>query len=309
MPPRTPQSSCPRRALHQNLKHHRPPRFSTFAPSHALIPPESPKYIYIPHFKQPDRIWRPWVKGILPIPRKLFPKGPSHPDKTSPSYLASVTPEPLASRATKAPDPQTADFISWKARQAELRRQNLRESLIELQYRKQRTDEKAAIRSARTQAENKALREAPEREDERLTGQSVLQSERPSRHRGLPDPNRDARLAAKRENLARVAEMRAEGKRDMLHTLYMNAGEFITSEAELEKAVDEAFDGLDRFRNAEKPGLNVWNLGYPETVQDLLGRSKGQKAVDSPVGDTEVVEKRMRRIAEELTGGKMDEAS
>lgn len=103
--------------------------------------------------------------------------------------------------------------------------------------------------------------------------------------------------------------MKIEERRNKLHTLYVNAGDFITTGKQLDTAIDNAFDNLHQFTSDNQKGLNVWNLGVPETVQELLARKykdpKIMKALESAEGNTLVTRQRMRRIAEELTGGKM----
>lgn len=292
----------------------RPQRFSTSSTPNAQIPPESPKFIEIPRSVQPYQLRPVHIKGILPVPRPVFRRPRHHrTDKASPQYLADVTPEPIEDniRPAEARDAHTAGFSSWKARQAEARRRNLRESLLELNNRKQQTDRYLKARSSKNKAERDALLSAAEREDERLTNPSVLQFEKPTRHHFLPDPNREARLARKRENLAKTAAMRHENRRDALHTLYVNAGDFITTGAQLDATIDRVFDDLSQFENDSQKGLNIWNLGFPETVQQLLAKANhapGRKALDSAEGIAGVTRERMRRIAEELTGGKMQDA-
>ena len=312
MPPRLPDAPlCAR--VGQCVHHTRSPYFSTSSVGKAQIPPTSPKFIEIPRPKQPQQPFPIIVKGVLPIPRPIFPRNPKPGDtnKASAEYLADVTPEPLVDKASSIStlDPRTAEFVSWKARQAEARRRNLRQSLLELSSRKQQKDRFVAARSAKKQAIRKALLEAPEREDERLTNPSVLQSEIPQRHHALPDPNREARLARKRQNVANMEAMRVEHRRAALHNLYVNAGSFITTASQLNATIDKAFDDNSQFTNDSTPGLNIWNLGFPETVQQLLGKDEGRqgtKAMDSAEGNAGVSRERLRRIAEELTGGKLD---
>ncbi|KAL9102376.1 MAG: hypothetical protein Q9163_002469 [Psora crenata] len=318
MAPRAGSVSCSSTALLQSFHH--PPRRrltttvkplaasnTTNARTIAAIPPESPKFVPIPRPVQPQAILRPWVKGVLPVPRKIYPK--HGPDKASPVYIASATPEPLPHNINKPRDPRTADFVSYKARQAEYRRNNLRESLIELRFRKDRTDATVAVKSRRTQAFNRVRREAPEREDERLTNATVLQSDLPRRHSILTDPDREARLAAKRENVARHNAAKEEERRNMLHNLYINAAGFITTDAQLNQEVDRVFDDTEQFVNDEKVGQNIWNLGFPETVQEMLGGKAAPggriKALENALGPgKEMLEARMTRVGEELTGGK-----
>ncbi|KAK4692858.1 hypothetical protein P7C71_g4425, partial [Lecanoromycetidae sp. Uapishka_2] len=311
MPLRIPNTApCLRQQQCPNLSS--PRRFSTPSAFKAQIPPESPKFIEIPRPVQPYQLRPVHMKGVLPIHRPIFKRRsrPQDTDKASSQYLAGVTPEPIEdkTRRVEPNDSRTGEVLSWKSRQAEARRRNLRESLAELSIRKQRTDRRLHALKEKRQAERNNLLGAPEREDERLTNPSVLQSERPIGHHSLPDPNREARLARKRDNVAKIEAMRQENRRNALHTLYVNAGDFITTGAQLDATIDKVFDDLDQFKNDATPGLNIWNLGYPETVQQLLAKANhvpGRKAVDSAEGSAGVTRERMKRIAEELTGGKM----
>lgn len=128
------------------------------------------------------------------------------------------------------------------------------------------------------------------------------------RGRGLPDPTRPARLVVKSQNVADMAAVREEARRNALHTLYVNAGDFITTGKQLDGVIGKAFDDNSQFRSDRSEGVNIWNLGYPETVQELLHRvnkSGKQTAMQSAEGNEIVTRERMRKIGEELTGGKM----
>ncbi|KAL6716567.1 hypothetical protein ACLMJK_006134 [Lecanora helva] len=286
-------------------------RFSTSASSYARIPPESPRFIEVPRPVQPVQPFPIHIKGVLPVPRSIFRRHlrPQDRDKASPEYLADVTPEPVIDKTVPVVDGPTAGFVSWKARQAEARRRNLRESLVELNHRKQKTDRYLEARGKRRANERERLLAAPEPEDERLTNPSILQSEKRMLHRILPDPDRAARLTEKRENVARMEMSRQERRQNKLHNLYVNSGNFITTGEQLDATVDVVFDDQDQFTTDQRPGLNVWNLGLPETVSDLLSRannnSRNQKAMDLADGNAKITKERMRRISEELTGGKM----
>ena len=314
MPPRL--IAPPRcRQVRQCIHHIRVQRLSTSSTSKATqIPPESPKFIEIPRPLQPAQPYPVRMKGILPVPRRIIRRvRPQDIDKTSPEYFANVTPDPLKDKASTTiyDDPRTAEMVAYKARQAEARRRNLREGLIELSNRKQEQERRLVLRSRKRQAERKVVLEAPEREDERLTAPSVLQSELPEKHHVLPDPDREARLARKRQNVAKMQAMREVNRRNALHTLYVNAGNFITTGAQLDSTIDRVFDDLSQFSNDTKPGANVWNLGFPETVQQLLAKANqtsGKKALDAAEGNAGITRERMRKITEELTGGKMADA-
>ena len=282
--------------------------FSTSSIQRAAIPPESPRFIEIPRPVQPQAFKPQWVKGVLPSPRRVFTPKPYHQIKATPDYLASVTPEPLKERAETA-DARTKDLVGWKERQAARRRQNLREGLIELQYRDARTSRGMVERSSRIQAQNLARRDAPEREDERLTHPSVLTPNISAKHGGLPDPSREARMARKKKNVVKMQAMRQEKRRQELHTLYVNAQKFIITPAQLDRAIDKAFDDLSQFSNEMNPGLNIWNTGLPETIAELLKSRTGSsdKFIDLLDENSEVTKRRVKKIAEELTGGKMED--
>ncbi|KAL8957822.1 MAG: hypothetical protein Q9193_005002, partial [Seirophora villosa] len=190
------------------------------------------------------------------------------------------------------------------------RRRNLRESLGELKRRKDRTDKRYTARSAAKQEERAQLLSAPAPADEKYTSPSVLQSSLPKRG-GLPDPDREARVEQKRRNYANALAMKQTARRNALHTLYMNARDFIVTEEQLAEAVEKAFDPQSRqFDSEDSKGLNVWNLGYPDTVKEMLERASQEadargKALEQYAGNAGVMEERMRKLSEELTGGKM----
>jgi len=126
----------------------------------------------------------------------------------------------------------------------------------------------------------------------------------------LPDPNREARLAAASERVAAKAKMLEEQRQNALHTLYMHARNFITTEAQLDAAIEKVF--VER-PWAHVPGkekaVSIWDAeGTPPTVQDLLSDvNKTQRsAMLFHRGPAVATGKRMLKIAEELTGGKMD---
>ncbi|KAL9018728.1 MAG: hypothetical protein Q9185_003958 [Variospora sp. 1 TL-2023] len=309
----------PRRWVHLQL--HSYPKgqctrsFSTTNSSHLpSIAPESPKFIYVPRPPQPDAFYHPHIKGVLPVPRNIFPRTNSKKDasdKTDPSYLAATTPPPSPQTllAPKPSDPSTRRLVEWRAKVAEHRRRNLRESLRELKSRKERTDKRSAARSAAKQEERAQLLSAPTPADERYTAPSILQSSLPRRS-GLPDPDREARIAQKRQNYANSLAMKQAERRNALHTLYMNARNFIVTEQQLAQAVEKAFDPQsEQFTSESRKGLNVWNLGYPDTVKEMLEKvskdGERGRAMEQYTGSGGLMGERMRRLGEELTGGKM----
>lgn len=132
----------------------------------------------------------------------------------------------------------------------------------------------------------------------------------PSAQKGIPDPDREERVAQMRQRTEAKEVARREERRNMLHTLYMNARSFIVTPEALDKAIDEAFNDTEKFKSNFARGENIWNLGFPENVQLLLHHQKNDvsqgsgSAQQSTYGP--VTKRRLDRIAEELTGGKMD---
>ena len=308
MPPRILDSQCCLR-IRQCIYNTKSSGLSSSSASHAQVPPESPKFIEVPRLVQPRQPFPIHIKGVLPTPRKIsLRRELRKAHKAMPEYLAAVTPEPLEDKTTRSDN----EFVSWKARQSELRRRNLREGLTELHQRRH----ELGLRRSITRAANSRIREkllyARERSDVRLTNPSVLSTQRPTKHHALPDPTRSARLAVKSQNVADMAAMREETRRNALHTLYVNAGDFITTGEQLDGVIDRAFDDNSQFRGDSSEGVNIWNLGPPETVQELLrkaNKSGRQTALDSAEGNEITTRERMKKIGEELTGGKMLEES
>lgn len=271
-----------------------------FATSSSLrIGPESPNFIEIPKTIQPDLPSKPRVKGTLPVPRELFPA--RRRDKPSEAYLAAATPEPTKEPEAQPDDPNV-EYNEWRRKMAETRRKNLREGLLELHERKKKTDSFMVRRSMAKQFRRERILNQPEREDERLTRPSVVKAMQPTKYSVLPDPDREERLARSKALLeAKEAEKKAE-RQDAIHTLYMNARNFITTEAQLAAEIERVFPEGDNpaWRNDHQPGENIWNLGVPPTIQSIVNDSKKSEAAR-----WDVIQGRVKKLAEEITGGKL----
>ncbi|KAL2216779.1 hypothetical protein M432DRAFT_641674 [Thermoascus aurantiacus ATCC 26904] len=271
-----------------------------FASSASLrVGPESPNFIDIPKPIQPDLPSKPRVKGTLPVPRELFPA--RRRDKPSEAYIAAATPPPSKEPEIQRDDPN-AEYNEWRRKMAETRRRNLREGLLELYERKQRTESFMRRRSRAKQARRERILNQPEREDERLTKPSIIQAMMPTKQAVLPDPDREERLARSKARLeAREAKKKAE-RQDALHTLYVNARNFITTEAQLNAEIERVFPEGDNpaWRSDHQQGDNIWNLGVPPTVQSMVNHSKKNE-----VARWDIIQDRVKQLAEAITGGKM----
>lgn len=202
----------------------------------------------------------------------------------------------------------------------EIRKQHLRESLKDLYARKQSTQRQIARTSARKQSERRRLIAQAEREDERLTNVSTPQQMIPKTG---PIVYADAQAVYQRklENVARndlFGPRMSEGRRDALHNFYMNARSFITTEEQLTEAIEREFpaDGQNpKWATAQDRGTNIWNRGPPPSVAKMLEETRRDKGsggmglARASIFDSHALhnkdQERMKRIAEELSGGKM----
>ncbi|KXT03826.1 hypothetical protein AC578_8922 [Pseudocercospora eumusae] len=275
------------------------------------VGPEHPRYLEVPEPPQQQIPYHPPVKGVLPVPRDVFRGSRASDEAVELSTKPPTKPKVYAKGSRE----------EWKAKMSEIRRQNLREGVSSLRVRQQKETRQMAARSAAKQADRERRLSAPEREDERLTAPSNNLDLDALFNKPIPDPTREARLERKRANVAARARGKQEERMDSLHTLYMNARDFIVTPEQLDKAVDEAFGTPENpvkfgvsfgHLDTGSEGKSVWTLGKPISVQDMLDRAKqtpSSKAIEGPSNTTAIKEERIRRIAETLTGGKMDEAS
>lgn len=275
------------------------------------VGPEHPRFVEIPEPPQQTVPYNPPVKGVLPVPRNVFAGTPK--DLSSDEQIALATKPPAREKKVA---PRSRE--EWKVKMSELRRQNLREGLKSLKARQQSEEQRVAARSRAKQAERMKQLNMPEREDERLTAPSNNLDLDALFNKPIPDPTREERLERKRLNLEADLLRRQEERMDALHSLYMNARDFIVTPQQLDKAVDAAFG------TPEKPvgfgasmgawdsvgtGKSIWAEGRPARVQDMLRRAKNapsDRAMDDAAGYSGINKDRIRRIAESLTGGKMD---
>jgi len=261
------------------------------------------------------------------VPRELFPA--SRPDKGSPEYLANVTADPLDKN--KVPSHKLTESARHKNKMSEVRKSQLREGLTGLYARKEAEINTMARASRAKQLQRDALLKQSEREDARLTNVSTPKE---------MDPNATASLAAleaqvattkklheqKLANLERVEAEKHAAKMDALHTLYMNARKFVTTEKQLDELIKKQFDSDPNiqpshadFETTRGRGTSMWNFGPPDSVKDMVNEATNKSrnetmanAMGRIIKDTVATsakfkkdQERMKKIAEKLSGGKM----
>ncbi|KMU84239.1 hypothetical protein CIHG_02025 [Coccidioides immitis H538.4] len=250
-------------------------RLFSSSPS-SMVGPESPNYIDIPRTIQPYLPRKKRAKGVLPVPREIFPA--RRPDKPSESYIANATPEPASNKPKVDNDNPLFEQLEWKRRMAAV-----------------------LARSKARQAQNRQVLNQPSREDERLTSATIVQAMVSKKNPILPDPNAEARLAKSLANVAMKQQLKSEERMDAIHSLYMNARDFIITEEQLNEEIERVFPAGDNpeWMNDQRAGENVWNLGPPPTVSSLVHRK------DDENSRWDLVQDRTKKIAEALTGGKI----
>ncbi|KAI8683783.1 hypothetical protein NCS57_00043100 [Fusarium keratoplasticum] len=296
-------TSCPRAAARQLFVASR--GFSTVAALQNQVPPESPSYIRLPTPPQSDEKKLPRVRGHLPVPREVFPRMEGD-RKVQADYIKQTVPKPAN------PQPPKNETQEWKQKMASTRRENLELGLKELWVRRNRRD---AVRNARVSQkfrEHNAAAKAAEREDDRLTRSTVLESVLDTKT--YPDPNRFERAEQGRRKVWAIEAAKRGARRDALMELYINASNFIVTETELKAEIERVFDAdffkkqgtaYGRFGSSE----NVWDIhGKPTSIANMLETTTGAstKIMDVYESEYDRSVKRQKRIAEEFTGGKME---
>lgn len=277
--------------------------FSTTS-SRSKIPPESPSYIRLPKVPQSTEIKPERVRGTLPVPRDVFERRDGD-RKVQPEYLAKTAPARSADR------PLTNDTQRWKKTLADSRRQNLEQGLQGLWTRHETREQDKAERARRRQEALQQAHDAPESRADVMSRGTVLQSIADTAVH--PDPERFDKAAAGRARVQAQVSARADARRDALMELYINASDFIVTEAELKTEIDKLFH-QDYFRKQSikgyRPGAteNVWGVhGNPPgvaTMFETLSRTSTNLA-SANESEFDHSVKRTKRISEELTGGKM----
>ena len=314
MPPSLPQVSIrsipsaikPPTALNGSV----PRAFSTSSVRlNTHIPPESPKFIKVPTPPQSAEVKKPWQKGTLPVARDIFHKRAGGAGKVAAGYVERTAPRSAAEAAGQAP---RSDVDAWKRSMAESRRQSLAAGLQGLWKRKQRRERLAGAKAQANFERNRAAALAPEGQDDVLTRSSVRLHT--SQNTAVaPDPERPAKIAESAARTAALLAAKSEARKDALQQLYIAAGDFIVTEAELEAKINELFDEKYWERQGSQRGFfgseNAWDAyGPPIQVRNMLDELNRtqQRAMDFNTTDLSRTAKRQKTVTEELTGGKME---
>ena len=295
------------RGCRQRLRFSLPSRNFSGTTHRRVIPPESPNYVNVPYSLQMGFHYPGRVKGLLPTPKDIFHR--SGPDKSDPQYVARLTRDPKPENLPKILESELSDQQRYKARMTELRKQHIREGLAELHTRKQKQDRDLKIRSDTKSAERARLISQAEREDARLTNVSIPSAMDPNRPQKFSQAEIEQQQRTKKFHVKKYSNRTIARRQGSLHTLYMNARSFITSEEQLLEKIKEEFDDKDFGGHTSDPAKSYWDSqGPPDGIAQMVNRStmgRDRKGVGEKEDAWRRDQERMKRLAEELSGGKM----
>ena len=276
----------------------------------------SPQYLNVPSSLQPVVKKTPWIKGQLPKPRNVFPSRRGGLGSARSHRLARRIRSSSKTKGDAAPAQQ--DVNAYKERMAQMRRENLREGFQALARRYKRRTVASKEKYDRKAEERSALMGAPPSDPDRFTRISQTREiVKPLQHTGqyTTDPNTENRHVAKVARYEAQATRKASETQDALHTLYMRARDFIVTEEQLDKEIDAAFGTQENpkiFQVDGSSGLlapSVWARGDPPNLKQMMqatGQASGGALNERDVqARARLQEKRLRKVAERLTGGKM----
>ncbi|KAH8169151.1 hypothetical protein LIA77_11277 [Sarocladium implicatum] len=273
------------------------------------VPPQSPSYIRLPSPPQSSEPQKQRVRGHLPVPREIFPRREGD-RKIQPDYIQKTAPLPKDANEAVDSSKPVNKVREWKRRMASQRRENLEESLQTLWTRSEERHRKQATRTSANFLKNKRAMNAPEREDDRITRSTVLDSLMDTSVK--PDPDRFARAERGIQNVAQMQAKKRDERRDALMDLYMKASDFIVHEKDLKAEIERVF-AEDVFRkkatsrNSIGAADNVWDVdGSPTTIGDMVLDAMGtsKRPLEASTTEFERSAMRTKRIAEEFTGGR-----
>ncbi|KAF3764356.1 hypothetical protein M406DRAFT_291411 [Cryphonectria parasitica EP155] len=284
----------------------RPFSSTTANPSDIPIPPESPRFIPLPDLPQSDETKKPIIKGRLPIPREIFTKRAHKDHKLSPTFVRDTAPH---SKAERRGEPPRSERDAWKRLMAESRRQALGSGIGNLWKRKVKRETKAKARADAHAQRNLDDKRAPERPDEVFTRGTIPQATLDTSV--IRDPMYATRQRESAQRTAALQAAKSEARKDAIQRLYVEASDFIVTEEELAKKVDEIFSEEHFTKAGTARGIywgaeNMWEAyGSPTTVRQMFADMRGTsthvtKAYDTSFNKTV---QRQKVVAGELTGG------
>ncbi|KAI9716190.1 MAG: hypothetical protein M1828_000416 [Chrysothrix sp. TS-e1954] len=276
------------------------------------IPPESPRFIDIPEPPQQQSNPLPPVKGLLPRARDIFTYGRGGVARATPEKINQQIRDPKKPRTFDNRLQQDESRRQWLDGLREQRKSHYREGVTALLNRRKKSSVMNARRLARIRQEQSGLRDLRDTTGAELTRPTMTKLMSNTGGKLPPDPYVAERLAAGKARVLEKEAARSEARKANLHTLYMHARDFITTESQLSQAIEKAF-GTPENPMTWQDGVSIWHTGNPPTLAQIARKDKGSRQPEvtgasqneNQKQNQSIMKQRLGKVAEELTGGKM----
>jgi hypothetical protein len=284
-------------------------RYLSSTASLLAIPPESPSWIEVPQPLQSPAPPKPPIKGILPIPREVI-KDRRHRYKATSKHLDTTAAYPKTQRPIN-PDVKGAELNIFDRQVSSQRRDLLREGMKGIfERRVSQAHKERIVKKSRIIKDLKA-RNAPARQEDILTQQSVPEVVRLAlAWKPTKKVETEQEKQERKQTYDEIVEQKLQHKMDQVHKLYLNAGNFIIDENQLNEQIDKVFGSDEKPIYWNGNGISVWQTGPPSGTKGL-GSSFSQAPTLTGYGDNfkerNDMMKRIMKIAGELSGGKIEE--
>ena len=293
---------CSRNTSQSQIRGYRTASSAPFVGSDVVVPPESPLYTYIPISPQTKVIRKKPHQGSLPRPRHTLKVKESQVKW----HIENTVPEPVNAKHADTSE-KHKELVGWKAEETRLRRMNFQTGFTELRSRRglpgrpmsEKTRQRVAVQHARLAG--------PEPFYEEMSRPSILSSMTKQTVWGH-SPRSKEEIEARKAEFAKTQQLKEYERRTSLHTLYINAKNFIVTNEQLEKQLDKVFDS-EFYQYNKNKHFGIWDeQGWPEDTSYLMDRaqnSDGNSAISQDTGYTEIARRRIMKVTEEMTGGKL----
>lgn len=274
-----------------------------FVGSDVVIPPHSPRYVYVPRPVQDAPHSQTLRQGTLPKPRIPLLRT----KKQLPWHLENTAPAPTAVPLPKNIPLRDQAHVTWKIKESNLRRQNFLEGYTTLRKRESGVSGKNPAASKRGIPTARQRIMGREKSYEEMSRPSILSFMiQPGKWRHVK--RSQAETDAARARYTKMEEEKEYERQLNVHNLYINAKNFIVNTEQLEDSLTKAFDS-DFYQYNKEKNYGIWDEeGWPEDTAYLMDRAQNNDAAGAAVstsGYTEAARRRIMKVTEEMTGGKL----
>lgn len=297
------RNSSNRNRVSRSIQGQRSVSSGSFVGSDVVIPPHSPRFVYVPRPAQEAPITRTQRKGTLPKPRIPLLRT----KEQLPWHLENTAPASVAVQLAKNIPIRDRDQVEWKTKESNLRRKNYLEGYTTLRKREAGASGRnpsASKRGIPTARQRVMGREKSYEEMSRPSILSFMTKAETWRHvKRTP-----TEIEAGRARFAKTEEDKEYKRQINVHNLYINAKNFIVNADQLEDRLAKTFDS-DFYQYNKDKNFGIWDEeGWPEDTSYLMDRAQNNDNTSAAIetnGYTESARRRIMKVTEEMTGGKL----